>query len=393
MSQEALIVTGVRTPIGALNGALASVAAPELGAACIKELLARTGIEGGKLDEVIMGNVVAAGIGQNPARQAAIFAGLPTHVGATTVNKVCGSGLKAVMLADQAVRLGEANLVIAGGMESMSRAPYLLAKAREGYRMGHGALLDSLIVDGLWDVYGEKHMGTYGDRCAREFQFTRQEQDDFAVRSYRRAREAVVEGAFDAEIVPIDVTVKGKTTRVDTDEGPSRFDEAKLRSLKPAFDPEGTITAGNASSINDGAAALVVASEARCAEMARKPAARIVAGCTFSQAPEWFTTAPIGAIRKLLDRIGWSVADVDLFEINEAFAAVTMAAERELRIPADKVNVLGGAVALGHPIGCSGARVLVTLLTALKRTGGRRGIASLCVGGGEAVALAVEAVD
>jgi len=393
MSQETMIVTGVRTPIGALNGALASVSAPELGAACIKELLARTGVEGSKVREVIMGNVVSAGIGQNPARQAAIFAGLPTHVGATTVNKVCGSGLKAVMLADQAIRLGDADVVIAGGMESMSRAPYLLAKAREGYRMGHGALLDSLIIDGLWDGYGDKHMGTHGDRCAREFQFTRQEQDDFAVRSYQRARKAIADGAFEAETVPVDITVKGRTTRIDADEGPSRFDEAKLRALKPAFSPEGTITAGNASSINDGAAALLVASKDRCDELKLKPAARVVGACTFSQAPEWFTTAPIGAIRNLLERLGWSVADVDLFEVNEAFAAVTMAAERELAIPGEKVNVLGGAVALGHPIGCSGARILVTLLNALKRTGGRRGIASLCIGGGEAVALAVETVE
>lgn len=393
MSREVMVVTGVRTPIGALNGALASVSAPELGAACVKELLARTGMEGSKVGEVIMGNVVSAGIGQNPARQAAIFAGLPTHVGATTVNKVCGSGLKAVMLADQAIRLGDADVVIAGGMESMSRAPYLLAKAREGYRMGHGALLDSLIVDGLWDGYGDKHMGTHGDRCAREFQFTRQEQDDFAVRSYQRARKAIADGAFDAELVPVDITVKGKTTRTTADEGPSRFDEAKLRALKPAFSPEGTITAGNASSINDGAAAVLVASKTRCEELTLKPAARVVGACTFSQAPEWFTTAPIGAIRNLLDRLGWSVAEVDLFEINEAFAAVTMAAERELSIPGEKVNVQGGAVALGHPIGCSGARILVTLLNALKRTGGRRGIASLCIGGGEAVALAVETVD
>jgi acetyl-CoA C-acetyltransferase len=393
MSLEALIVTGVRSPIGALNGSLASVSAPELGGACIKELLARTGLEGSKVDEVIMGNVVSAGIGQNPARQAAIFAGLPPQVGATTVNKVCGSGLKAVMLADQAIRLGESGVVIAGGMESMSRAPYLLTKAREGYRMGHGALLDSLIVDGLWDVYGDKHMGTYGDRCAREFQFTRREQDDFAVRSHERARKAIAGGVFDAEVVPIDVTIKGKTTRVGTDEGPSRFDEAKLRSLKPAFGSEGTITAGNASSINDGAAAVLVASRSRCDDLKLKPAARVVGACTFSQAPEWFTTAPIGAIRKLLDRLGWTVEETDLFEINEAFAAVTMAAERELQIPAEKVNILGGAVALGHPIGCSGARVLVTLLNALKRTGGRRGIASLCIGGGEAVALAVETID
>jgi acetyl-CoA C-acetyltransferase len=393
MTQETVIVTGVRTPIGALNGSLATVPAPQLGGACIRELLSRTALDGSKVDEVILGNVVGAGIGQNPARQAAIFGGLPNQVGATTINKVCGSGLKAVMLADQAIRLGDARVVIAGGMESMSRAPYLLARAREGYRLGNGELLDSVIVDGLWDVYGGEHMGTYGDRCAVEYGFTRREQDDFAVRSHERARRAVADGVFDSEIVPVEVTVKGKTTRVSQDEGLARFDEAKLRSLKPAFASEGTITAGNASSINDGAAALVVASRSCCDALLLRPSVRIVGSSTHSQAPEWFTTAPIGAIKALLEKISWPISSVDLFEINEAFAAVTMAAERELQIPAERVNVFGGAVALGHPIGCSGARILVTLINALKRTNGRRGIASLCIGGGEAVAVAVEVVD
>jgi acetyl-CoA C-acetyltransferase len=375
-----------------MNGALAAVPAPQLGATCIKALLARTGVPGESVDEVIMGNVVSAGLGQNPARQAAIYAGLPTSVGATTVNKVCGSGLKAVMLADQAVRLGDASLVVAGGMESMSRAPYLLTKAREGYRMGNGELIDGMIHDGLWDVYGNKHMGTYGDRCAAKYKFSKQDQDDFAVRTHTRARKAIETGVFGDEIVPVEITVKGKTTTVTADEGPSRFDEPKLRALKPAFGPEGTVTAGNASSINDGAAALLVASPERCKALGLKPQVKIVGASTFSQEPEWFSTAPVGALKKLLAAVGWSVADVDLFEINEAFSAVAMAAEKELGLPAEKVNIYGGAVALGHPIGCSGARILVTLLNGLKRTGGRRGVASLCLGGGEAVALAVEAL-
>lgn len=388
----AVIVAGVRTPIGALNGALAAVPAPRLGAACVAALLRRAGVPADRVDEVLLGNVLAAGVGQNPARQAALLAGLPPSVGATTVNKVCGSGLKAVMLADQAIRLGEAALVVAGGMESMSRAPYLLTKAREGYRLGHGALVDSLIHDGLWDLQGDAHMGTYGDRCAAELGFSRAEQDDFAVRSHNRARAAVEQGVFADEIVPVEVTVKGASTTVEADEGPARFDEAKLRALKPAFGAGGTVTAGNASSINDGAAALLVASEAAARELGLAPVARIVGAATHSREPEWFTLAPIGALETLLAKVGWTAGEVDLYEINEAFAAVAMAAERALGLPAEKVNVHGGAVALGHPIGCSGARILVTLLTALRRRGGRRGVATLCIGGGEAVALAVEMV-
>jgi acetyl-CoA C-acetyltransferase len=375
-----------------MSSSLATVPAPRLGAACIKGLLSRTGVEAGQIDEVIMGNVVSAGMGQNPARQSGVFGGLPATVGATTVNKVCGSGLKAVMLADQAIRLGEAHLVVAGGMENMSRAPYLLTRAREGYRMGHGELLDAMILDGLWDVYGNKHMGTYGDRCAQKYHFSREEQDDFAVRSHIRARKALADGRLEPEVIPVEVAVKGESQVVRIDEGPSRFDEAKLRALKPAFGPEGTITAGNASSINDGAAAVLVSSQAKCDMLGLKPAASIVGAATYSLEPEWFTIAPAGAIRKLLDRIGWTVERTDLFEINEAFAVVTMAAERELKIPPEKVNIHGGAVALGHPIGCSGARILVTLLHALKQTGGQRGIASICLGGGEAVALAVQIV-
>ncbi len=390
MSNEAWIIDGVRTPIGAMSGALAAVSASQLGATCIQAVLARTKLDPARVDEVVMGNVLGAGQGQNPARQASIGAGLPAAVGAVTINKVCGSGLKAVMMAADAIRLGEAGLVVAGGMESMSRAPYLLTRAREGYRMGNAELIDSMVHDGLWDVYGNKHMGTYGDRCAQKYGFTKAQQDDFAVRSHTRARKAIADGIFAREVVPVDITVKGKTSTVSADEGPAKFDEAKLRSLKPAFGPEGTVTAGNASSINDGAAALLVAAPAVAKTLSLNPVARIVGAATFSREPEWFTIAPIGALEKLLQKVGWTVANTDLFEINEAFAAVTMAAEKALEIPAEKVNIFGGAVALGHPIGCSGARVLVTLLNGLKQTGGRRGIACLCVGGGEAVALAVE---
>jgi acetyl-CoA C-acetyltransferase len=392
MAMEAFIVSSIRTPIGTMAGALAEVPAPELGGVCIKQAVQLAGIKPEGVDEVIMGNVISAGIGQNPARQAAIRAGLPVSVGATTVNKVCGSGLKAVMLATQSIRLGEAQVVVAGGMESMSRAPYLLLRARQGYRMGNAEMFDAMILDGLWDIYGDKHMGVYGDRCAEKCNLKRAELDDFAVRSHTRARKANAEGIFKAEIVPVPVTVKKQTVLVSEDEGPARFDEAKLRSLRPAFGEGGTVTAGNASSINDGGAALVLASQRACEVRKLKPVARVVGMATFSREPEWFTLAPIGALRKLLDQLNWTVKTTDLFEINEAFAAVTLAAEKELAIPAEKVNIYGGAVALGHPIGCSGARILVTLLNGLKHTGGKRGIACLCIGGGEAVALAVETV-
>lgn len=390
MADDAYILSRVRTPIGALGGALSTVPAPSLGVTAIRAALDRSGVPANAVDEVIMGNVVGAGVGQNPARQAAIGAGLSTAVGATTVNKVCGSGLKAVMLAAQSIRLGEAHVVVAGGMESMSLAPYLLPQARTGYRLGDGTLVDAVIHDGLWDVYGRRQMGTYGDQCAARFGFTRAQQDDFAVRSYTRAREAIAAGVFADEIVPVEVPTATQTAVVREDEGPARFDEDKLRALPPAFLEDGTITAGNASSINDGAAALVVASRAACEKLRLAPLVRIVGAATHSQDPAWFTTAPIGAIQKLLARIDWTVAECDLFEINEAFAAVAMAAERELGIPDEKVNVYGGAVALGHPIGCSGARILATLITAMQRRPARRGIASLCIGGGEAVALAVE---
>lgn len=394
MNSEAFIVAGVRTPIGAFGGVLSTVPATELGAKCVKAVLERARVPADEVDEVIMGNVVGAGLGQNPARQAALKAGLPPSAGAMTINKVCGSGLKSVMLASQAIRCGSAHVVVAGGMENMSLAPYLLPQARQGYRMGNGVLVDSMIHDGLWDVYGDKHMGVYGDQCAAKYKFSKEAQDDFAVRSYTRARRAIVEGVFDDEITPVELKSKKGPSLVSEDEEPGRFNEDRLRALRPAFGSDGTVTAGNASSINDGAAALLVVSDSRCASMRVKPIARIVGFDTFSREPEWFTIAPIGALKRLLDRVDWSIDSVDLFEINEAFAAVTMAAEHDLEIPADKVNIYGGAVALGHPIGASGARILVTLLNGLQRTSGNRGVACLCIGGGEAVALAIEmAID
>jgi len=392
-TNDAMIVAGVRTAMGAFMGGLAAVPAPQLAATCVKGLVARTRVPVDQVNEVFMGNCIAAGLGMNPARQVAIFGGLAPSVGATTLNKACASAMKAVMLADQAIRLGDAELVIAGGMENMSRPPYLLLKAREGYRMGNSELYDALIYDGLTDAFHNKHMGVFADRCAQKFGFTKQQQDDFAVRSHSRASKASESGVSADEIVPVEVTVRGKTTTFAIDEGLNKFDEAKMRSLKPAFGPEGTVTAGNASSINDGAAALLVASNAACQRLGLKPQARIVGGAVFSREPEWFTIAPIGAMQKLMEKIGWNVKDVDLFEVNEAFATVTMAVEKELGLPPEKVNIYGGAVALGHPVGCSGARILVTLLNGLKRTGGRRGVASLCVGGGEGIAMAVEMIS
>ena len=392
-STDSVIVAGVRTALGSFMGGLAAVAAPRLGAACVQALIAKTGVAGDQIDELIMGNCIAAGLGMNPARQVGIFAGLPDSVGATTINKACASGMLAVLLADRAIRAGDSSLVVAGGMESMSRPPYLLLKAREGFRMGHCEVLDSMILDGLTDPFTNKHMGSFADQCAVKFGFTRQVQDDFAVRSHTHARDAVILGFSDDEIVPVEVACRGKTATFSIDEGPAKFDEVKLRALKPVFNPEGTVTAGNASSINDGAAALLVGSAAKVKELGLSPQARIVGGAVFSGAPEWFTTAPAKVVKKLLEKIGWTVADVDLFEVNEAFATVALAAMSELKLPPEKVNIYGGAIALGHPIGSSGARILVTLLNALSHTGGRRGVATLCVGGGEGIALAVEMID
>ena len=380
----------VRTPIGTFCGTLESVPAPTLGSAVIKAAIARAGVPSEQVNEVIFGNVVSAGLGQNVARQVAIGAGLSPTVGATSVNKVCGSGLKSVMLAAQAIQCGDASMIVAGGTENMSRAPYLLEKARSGYRMGNGELVDAMIRDGLWDVYKNVHMGLCGDRCAEKYGFTRDQQDEFAITSFKRAIEAAQKGAFAREIEPIQVKAGKETISVSEDENPKKFNEEKLRKLRPAFGDKGTVTAGNASSINDGAAAVVVLSAAKVQQLALKPQAKILGYATYSREPEWFTLAPIGAIEKLLNKLSLSVAQVDLFEINEAFSVVPMAAMKELQIPREKVNVHGGAVALGHPIGASGARTLATLLNALKERNGRVGINCLCIGGGEAVAMAVQ---
>ena len=390
MIKDVYLTGGVRTAIGGFCGAFESVPAPALGSTVIKAALARANLPGDQVDEVIFGNVVSAGLGQNVARQAAIGAGLSSAIGATTVSKVCGSGLKAVMLAAQAIQCGDAAAIVAGGTENMSRAPYLLEKARSGYRMGNGELIDSMIKDGLWDVYNNVHMGTCGDRCAEKFSFTRQQQDDFAVASFKRALEAAAKGIFAREIEPVQVKAGREVIMVTEDETPKKFNEEKLRKLRPAFGEKGMVTAGNASSINDGAAALVVVSADKVKALSLKPQARILGYATFSREPEWFTLAPIGAIAKLLKLLSLQVSAVDLFEINEAFAVVPMAAMKELGIPHEKVNVHGGAVALGHPIGASGARTLVTLLNAMKERGARIGVDALCIGGGEAVAMAVE---
>jgi acetyl-CoA C-acetyltransferase len=391
MSREVVIASAARTPIGSFQGALASVPATKLGAIAIKAALERAGIEGRELDEVLMGMVLPAGAGQAPARQAAKAAGVPDSVGALTLNKVCGSGLKAVMLAAQAIRAGDGEIFVAGGMESMSNVPYLLPGARDGLRMFNKTLVDGMVHDGLWDPYNDFHMGNAGDLCARECGISRERQDEFAAESYRRAQHAVSEGLFDKEIVAVPVPQrKGDPVLVAKDEEPFRGNIAKLPTLSPAFGKNGTITAGNAPSINDGAAALVVMSREQADKRGIKPLATIKGHAGFAQAPEWFTTAPAGAMQALLTKTNTKVEDVDLWEINEAFAVVALANQDKLGIPADRINVRGGAVALGHPIGCSGARVLVTLLYALEAYGKHRGIASLCLGGGEAVALMVE---
>jgi acetyl-CoA C-acetyltransferase len=389
--RDVVILSAARTPVGAFLGALSEVPAPKLGGTAIKAALERAHVPAERIGEVYMGCVLPAGQGQAPARQAAHQAGIPRSVGAVTVNKVCGSGLKAVVFGRNAIQAGEADLIVAGGMESMSQAPYLLPKAREGYRMGNGQLIDSMIVDGLWDPYGNVHMGDCGELCARENKITREEQDAYAAESYRRARRAQVEGKFKGEIVPVEVAQrKGPPRLVGEDEPPSKGDPDKLASLRPAFQKEGTITAGNASSISDGAAALVLAGADTAQALGVKPLGRIVGAANHAQDPQWFTTAPAGAIEKLLARVGWKAGDVDLWELNEAFAVVALINNKKLGLDPRRVNVWGGAIALGHPIGASGARVLVTLLAALADSGGKRGVASLCIGGGEGIAVAVE---
>ena len=391
MSQtEVVILSARRTPIGAFQGVLAPLTAPQLGAAAARAAVEAAAIAPADVQEVIFGCVLAAGLGQAPARQAAIGAGVPLAAPATTINKMCGSGLKAVMIAADQIRAGNAEIVLAGGLESMTNAPYLLPKARSGYRMGHGEVLDHMFYDGLQSPFDGKLMGCFADATASKYRFSREDQDAFATESVRRAVRAVDSGEFDAEVTP--VTVKGRKgeTVVTRDETPGTCDIARIRTLKPAFGKEGTVTAASSSSISDGAAALVVADAEVAAARGLKPVARILAQASHAQEPEWFTTAPVGAIRKVLTRLGWKAHDADLYEINEAFAAVTMAAMREIDIDHARVNVNGGACALGHPIGATGARILTTLIHALRRRGGRRGIASLCIGGGEAVAVAIE---
>jgi acetyl-CoA C-acetyltransferase len=391
MMREVVVVGACRTPIGAFQGALSALSATQLGAVAIRGALARARVEPAAVQEVLMGCVLSAGLGQAPARQAALHAGLPTSTPCTTINKVCGSGLKAVMLAMQAIALGEAAVVVAGGMESMSNVPYYLPTARGGMRLGNALAVDGLIKDGLWDAGNDFHMGTAADLCAREHHITRAEQDAYAAESYRRALSAQQAGRFRAEITAVEVpSRKGPPLLVELDEEPARGDIGRLPALRPAFAPEGTVTAGNASSLSDGAAAVVLMARSEAEKRGLRPLARLVTAATHAQAPEWFTTAPAAAIASALARTGSAVSDIDLFEINEAFAVVAIINNRLLGLDAQKVNVEGGAVALGHPIGASGARLLVTLLHSLAARNLTRGCVSLCIGGGEAVALTVE---
>lgn len=387
---HSVILSAVRTPIGAFMGSLSELSAPQLGSIAISEAMKQSGVQNNQVQEVIMGNVLTGGVGQAPARQAAIYAGLPKSVECMTINKVCGSGLKAVMLADQSIRSGGSEVFVAGGQESMSNAPYLLPKARIGYKMGNGELVDSMINDGLWDVYNNLHMGNAGELCAKEFNFSREAQDEFAVESYKRAIEAQDKGYFNNEMVPVTIKTRKGDVVVDKDEEPLKVKFDKIPTLRPAFQKDGTITAANASSIDDGAAALVITSDEFASNNNLKPIAKIIAHVSHAQEPEWFTTAPAKAIQKALNKANMKIEDIDLFEINEAFAVVPMHSMMELNIPKEKVNVNGGAVSLGHPIGASGARILVTLIHALKRTGGKFGLASLCIGGGEGNALIIE---
>lgn len=389
-----VILSACRTPIGAFNGLLSALPATRLGALVVGEATRRSkNLRLEDIDQVIMGNVLSAGLGQAPARQAALGANLPPSVHTFTVNKVCGSGLKAVMLGAQSISTGEAGIVVAGGMESMSRAPYILDKARTGYRLGHSYIIDSMVCDGLWDVYNNYHMGTAADSLAERYKFSRKDLDDFAAQSYEKTLQAQKEGRFDDEIMPVEIPGgDGKPTIIREDECPRRFNRGKMSTLPPAFKEGGRLTAGNSSAISDGASALVLASDDRAKDLDIRPMARIVAQAEAGLLPELFSLAPVTAIKELLKKVGLSVGDVDLFEINEAFASTCLAIVQELEIPPSRLNVKGGAIALGHPIGASGARILTTLLYAMKERGGRIGVAALCIGGGEAVAVAVEAV-
>lgn len=391
---EIVILSAVRTAFGSFQGMYSGVPTTQLGATAVKAAVERAGLtpeqfaDGG---EVILGNVLMAGEGQAPARQSVIYAGLPKSVPASTLNKVCGSGMKALIQGAQTLLAGDATYVLSGGMENMTRAPYLMPAGRGGARLGHTQLLDSMIEDGLWDPYNSQHMGNCAELCAKEFKFTREAQDAYAMESFKRAQAAQKSGAFKSEIVPVSVPgKKGETTTLDTDEGPSKANFEKMPQLKPVFDKSGTVTAANASTINDGAAALVLTTRAHAAAKGLKPIARVVSWAGHAQEPLWFTTAPVTAMKRAMDKAGWKVSDVDLFEVNEAFAVVAMAAQKELGLPHEKLNVNGGAISLGHPIGASGARIVVTLIHALKTRGLKRGVAGICIGGGEGLAVCVE---
>ena len=391
---EVVIISGCRTAVGKFQGSLTDLSAPQLGAVVVREAVKRAGLNSDQVDECIMGNVLPAGLGQNPARQAAIFGGLSPATGAMTINKVCGSGLKAVALAAQAVQTGNSSIVVAGGMESMTNAPYLLPQARKGYRLGNGQVIDSMVHDGLWDIYNDYHMGITGENVAEKYGITREEQDEFAVNSHRKAVAAMKECRFKSQIVPVEIPSKKKGAApalFEKDESPREDTTIEvLRSLKPAFKKDGTVTAGNAPGVNDGAAAVVVTSAQRAKELGAQPMARIVAQATSGVEPKWVMMAPVGAVRTIWEKTGWKKDDVDLYELNEAFSVQALGVMRELGLDPNKVNVNGGAVAIGHPIGASGARVLVTLIYEMTRRNAKRGIAALCLGGGNAVAMAVE---
>jgi acetyl-CoA C-acetyltransferase len=393
-ANDVVIISACRTPVGKFQGSLSDFTAPQLGAIAVREAVKRAGVEVAAIDECIMGNVISAGLGQNPARQAAIFGGLTPATGAMTINKVCGSGLKAVALAAQAIQTGNSSVVVAGGMESMTNAPYLLPQARKGYRLGNAQVVDSMVHDGLWDIYNDYHMGITGENVAEKYGITREEQDEFAVNSHRKAVSAIKECRFKSQIVPVEIPAKKKgaaPTLFEKDESPREDTTIEvLRSLKPAFKKDGTVTAGNAPGVNDGAAAVVVTSAARAQELGAKPMVRVVSQATSGVEPKWVMMAPVDAVRKIWEKTGWKNEDVDLYELNEAFSVQALGVMRELGLNPDKVNVNGGAVAIGHPIGASGARVLVTLIYEMIRRDVKRGIAALCLGGGNAVAMAVE---
>ena len=390
---EVVILDYTRTPIGSFNGALSNIPVTKLGATVIRGLLNKIEIKPESIDEVIMGNVLPAGVGQAPARQALIYGGLPDCVESTTINKMCGSGLKAIMLSKQILSSSNSGVMIAGGMENMSLSPHILLKSRTGNRLGHGKIVDTMINDGLWDVYGQTHMGNCAELCAEKYNFSRQQQDEFAMRSYKRSQQAQIDGIFKSEISPVIIKDrKGLEVLIDEDEEPNRVSFDKISSLRPAFDKKGTVTAANASTINDGAAAVLLTTRSLAEKLNKKPKVRIVAQASAAQKPEWFTTAPIKAINKVLDRANLNVQDIDLFEINEAFSVVALAAQKELDIDDSKLNIYGGAVSLGHPIGASGARIMCTLINGMERKNARYGLAAICIGGGEASAMIVERI-